>query len=175
MKKPTYVPHLLTYLFASQFCYGKNVIDIGCGDGYGLQLLSTFAKSCVGLDISPNALRISQMHKYHCATVTQRLDLEHEPLAGSWDYLPSESVVYVALEVLEHIDNPQILKDKGLVVFSVPFNYPHALHKTTYTNEEQVMSLFPGRKVEVFYQTEFSIVKDKPASFVRYVGVVHED
>ena len=45
--------HLRFYQFASQFVRGKEVLDCGCGTGYGSALLAdSGAKSVLGIDFS---------------------------------------------------------------------------------------------------------------------------
>lgn len=168
MKKPTYVPHLLTYLYAASHIYGKEVTDIGCGDGSGLQVLSNFAKRCVGVDLSPRGIKIAEMKKYLCPTTL---------VLGKIEDITEWTEVVVALETLEHLENPfglQYIFDHGVkkVVFSVPFNYPHPLHTAVFTTEAEVLELFPARNVEIFYQSDFTITSSKPESFVRFIGIV---
>src|SRR5580704_9565557 len=48
--------HLKVYKFGKQFAAGKDVLDVGCGTGYGTALLGEVAGSIVGVDISEPAL-----------------------------------------------------------------------------------------------------------------------
>jgi SAM-dependent methyltransferase len=52
-----YYYHLKVYRFAEQFAAGKDVLDVGCGTGYGTALLGKTAHSATGIDISKQALR----------------------------------------------------------------------------------------------------------------------
>jgi len=49
--------HLKVYKFLGQFVQGADVLDIGCGTGYGTAHLAENAKSIVGVDISKSALK----------------------------------------------------------------------------------------------------------------------
>jgi len=49
--------HLEVYRFAQQFAAGKEVLDVGCGTGYGTALLREVARAATGIDISAQALR----------------------------------------------------------------------------------------------------------------------
>jgi ubiquinone/menaquinone biosynthesis C-methylase UbiE len=49
--------HFKVYRFMRQFAIDKDVIDIGCGTGYGTAHLAEMAKSIVGVDISEPALK----------------------------------------------------------------------------------------------------------------------
>ena len=52
-----YYYHLKVYRFAAQFAADKDVLDVGCGTGYGTALLRATARSATGIDISKQALR----------------------------------------------------------------------------------------------------------------------
>jgi ubiquinone/menaquinone biosynthesis C-methylase UbiE len=54
--------HLKVYKFLLQFAAGADVLDSGCGTGYGTALLGEKAKSIVGIDISKAALSWAQKH-----------------------------------------------------------------------------------------------------------------
>jgi len=51
-----YKEHLSLYNFARKFVLDKEVLDIGCGTGYGTFFLSNIAKSVIGVDISIDAI-----------------------------------------------------------------------------------------------------------------------
>lgn len=52
-----YINHLRVYQYVSQFVANKDVLDVGCGVGYGTALLSRTARHCTGIDISRLAIR----------------------------------------------------------------------------------------------------------------------
>ncbi len=52
--------HLEAYQFAKQFAVGADVLDCGCGTGYGTALLGEVAKSAFGIDISQQAVRFAK-------------------------------------------------------------------------------------------------------------------
>ena len=47
-----FVNHLRVYQFVSQFVKGKQILDVGCGVGYGTALLGRNASRAVGIDLS---------------------------------------------------------------------------------------------------------------------------
>jgi ubiquinone/menaquinone biosynthesis C-methylase UbiE len=54
--------HLKVYKFLLQFAHEADVLDCGCGTGYGTALLAEKAKSIVGIDISKAALTWAKKH-----------------------------------------------------------------------------------------------------------------
>jgi SAM-dependent methyltransferase len=57
------VSHKTRYEFASRFVEGKRVLDVGCGSGYGAQmLLDAGAKKVVGIDIDKEALTFAKKY-----------------------------------------------------------------------------------------------------------------
>ena len=48
--------HIARYAFAATFARGKQVLDLGCGTGYGSEELARTAELAVGLDCSPDAI-----------------------------------------------------------------------------------------------------------------------
>src|SRR5437588_3248413 len=49
--------HLARYLVAAQFVAGRDVVDLGCGTGWGTALLArASARRCVGVDADPAAV-----------------------------------------------------------------------------------------------------------------------
>lgn len=103
--------HRARYKFAVKFIEGMNVIDIGCGEGYGSYLMGGFAETVVGVDLSEeavvNALELYSSDKVDFKTgdVTRLSYPENEFDAG------------VCFEVIEHIENPgDLLKEAGRVI-----------------------------------------------------------
>ena len=68
--------HLMVYQFAAQFTAGKDVLDVGCGTGYGTALLAKEARSAVGVPTSlplrssghGNATQPFAISKWTCST-----------------------------------------------------------------------------------------------------------
>ncbi len=159
------------YTWASQFCYGKKVLDIGCGEGYGLSIVSNFASKVIGLDISESFLKKANVQGYNCNAEQKVFDLEKEIINEEFD-------VCLAFEVLEHIDNPKEVLDslkEKTVIFSVPHAYPHRLHKTDYYSLEDVKKLIPDRDVDWYYLSGTNITKTIPEKIDRYIGVAYID
>ena len=101
---------------------GKRVVDFGCATGYFAQLLRKAGCTVVGVEINPEAAKISE--QYCESVVVADLDFVHLS-----EILPEADFdVAVFGDVLEHLRDPwrvlkearQLLKPNGFVVASIP-------------------------------------------------------
>ncbi|OGE34553.1 hypothetical protein A3C32_04385 [Candidatus Daviesbacteria bacterium RIFCSPHIGHO2_02_FULL_41_14] len=107
----------------------KKILDIGCGDGFYLYLLSSVIPSAeiIGIDPDPKALKSAKRN-----LLGDKIELKK----GSIYKLPFKDESFdliIVSEVLEHLENDakgisevyRILRPSGLAFFSVPHaNYP---------------------------------------------------
>jgi O-antigen biosynthesis protein len=138
--------HLLRYHFAAQFCAGKRVIDLGCGEGYGSAMLAATAATVVGIEIELGVVE-------HARGAYQRPNLEF--LEGSvldLDRIPPASIdVAVCFEVLEHVQEHEQLLDGinrvlapgGLLAISTPDRILYS-ERNDYHNPFHVHELDPA-------------------------------
>lgn len=131
--------HLARYWLAADLARGLEVLDAGCGAGYGSEMIAQAgATRVVGIDLAPEAI----------ATASERLgevadfqvgDVHDPPFdEGSFDLV-------VCFEVLEHLEDPEpaiialkaVLRQNGLLIVSSPNRgvyppgNPHHLHEFT--------------------------------------------
>lgn len=116
----TFWEHIHRYRFACQFCKGKRVLDIACGEGYGsAALTSVGACSVIGVDISPEAVAHAKA-KYGINAII-----------GSAEAIPVETGsidLVVSFETIEHVPSPskfiqeirRVLAPGGKLVISTP-------------------------------------------------------
>lgn len=120
--KILFYEHLNRYIYSTHYSKGKDVLDIACGEGYGTYLLSQFAESAIGIDISEEAIKHAQ-RKYirkglsylRQNALEMRLKKKHFDLV-------------VSFEFIEHIENQdqfiqevkKRLSDNGLFILSTP-------------------------------------------------------
>ncbi len=173
-KHVRYIDHLGAYLWAAKHVYGKRILEIGSGEGYGAQLLSLFVTKIEGIDSSPAFTRRAQSNKYHCPARFQQANLEVDKI----DFGDAQAVV--AFEILEHLINPHHFLSQipaGVpLLFSVPHNYPHPLHVTDFNSWADVHKMVSPhfKETQIFWMKD-GVVYDHEVPFdtdtCRYVGI----
>jgi 2-polyprenyl-3-methyl-5-hydroxy-6-metoxy-1,4-benzoquinol methylase len=102
---PYMVQHVGRYLWAMDAARGKDVIDLGCGDGYGAFLLSWVASSVVGIDLSDAAItEARQKYSGHPSGPEYRIGDLTQPAE-----LPDSAQLATCFEVLEHVPQAQLV------------------------------------------------------------------
>lgn len=119
---PLFRQYLAAYEYALQFAKDKVVLDVGCGEGYGTNLLASVAKKAVGIDYSKEALDKASKNYASDKTVFFRNNINHIVLADE------SFELIVAFQVIEHLARPHILLSKirdllkvsGIFLLSTP-------------------------------------------------------
>jgi 2-polyprenyl-3-methyl-5-hydroxy-6-metoxy-1,4-benzoquinol methylase len=123
------IPHIMRYAWATQFCWQKRVVDLGCGSGYGSFILSMVAKEVIGADLSIDAIIYAGDNFEADNLFFTICDLEN-------DELPLGEV-YAAFEVLEHLEDPAALVQMAKpLVWSIPISNKNQWHKQVLSMEE---------------------------------------
>lgn len=117
-----YLIHLRAYEEAARLGQNKSILDVGCNNGYGIEVMKRLGCSRVaGMDVSPDALRSAR----------QRLGLEAELYLYDGKKLPIESGTFdiiTSFQCIEHIQDcdrylseiRQLLKPGGTAIFTTP-------------------------------------------------------
>ena len=121
-----YKNHCKFYGFAAQFVKGKDVVDVGCGTGYGCKIFkSTGATIVSGSDISKKAIAYARSHYKECSDfIIQGITDLHRYKDDAFD-------VSICSEVLEHVKEygktrqavaelKRITKPGGLIIIGTP-------------------------------------------------------
>jgi len=173
---PTYAEHLARYAFALHFCYKRNVLDVGCNDGSGSQLLSLSADRMTVADIDQRSLNAAKGKSFECLTDFVPCDFEHDFPDGRWDTI-------VGFEIIEHLEQTDRfvrniadhLTDGGVFVFSVPHMVANPQHKTLF-DEEKIRALITRHlTLDALYVQDAECISGKPMykGLKCYVGVAH--
>ncbi len=139
--------HVARYQWASAWVVGRQVLDAGCGVGYGSLLLrAAGATHVIGVDIAEEAIDVAREHvsggvDFICG------DISEIPLAdGSCD-------VVVCFEAIEHVQDQsrvldelrRVLTPAGLLIISSPnrevYEEGNPHHTREYTPEELLIAL----------------------------------
>ena len=120
-----YLMHVATYNFSIKYISGKDVLDMGCGTGYGTALIADKCASICGVDISDEAVTYAT-DKYRADNLSYKTirKVEDAPLPfsdGSFD-------VVLSFQVIEHILDPatyleeicRVLKPGGIFIVATP-------------------------------------------------------
>jgi SAM-dependent methyltransferase len=131
--------HLARYWLAADLASGLDVLDAGCGVGYGAEMIARAGASrVVGIDLAPEVI----------ATASERVGEVADFQVGDVQDLPFDEGsfdVVVCFEVLEHLEDPEpaitalndVLREGGLLIVSSPNRgvyppgNPHHLHEFT--------------------------------------------
>lgn len=155
--------HIIRYLFSSQLCKGKKVLDAGCGAGYGSKILATTGQAdhVTGMDISNETVEYAR-HFYGQETITFTQGSVEDMTQiedGSMD-------VVVSFEVIEHLQDQnaflnevkRVLKPDGIFIVSTPNKYTYPEGNPYHTKElypEEFVTLMNEyyTHVEVYHQS----------------------
>jgi SAM-dependent methyltransferase len=90
--------HLAVYEWVAQRCGGLDVVDMACGEGYGVEVLARRARRVTGVDANPEAYEHAR-RKYARPGVRFVRDLVES--YGE----PCDAVVF--LQTIEHVQDPE--------------------------------------------------------------------
>ena len=111
--------HLAVYEWVAGRCAGLEVVDMACGEGYGVNVLARSARKVTGVDANPEAHEHARL-KYTRPGVRFVRDL-----VDSWSE-PCDAVVF--LQTIEHVQDPaavlahfrEMLRPGGAAYVSTP-------------------------------------------------------
>ena len=90
--------HLAVYEWIAEGCAGLHVVDMACGEGYGVDVLARRARRVTGVDANPEAHEHARL-KYSRPGVRFVRDL----IERHWE--PCDAVVF--LQTIEHVADPE--------------------------------------------------------------------
>lgn len=142
-----FMAHLSIYDFASRDTSGKNVLDAGCGTGYGTNHLLVTGKAAfvVGIDASADSIRYCNSHYSALPLKFVQAELGGiRGIDGCFDYI-------FCSNVLEHVFNidtgllqlSRALKKSGRMLIAVPPVVSEAHLKSSFNNPYHVNNFHP--------------------------------
>ncbi len=114
--------HLASYNFAIKYVKNKNVLDYGCGTGYGTFNLAEQATSVIGIDISSEAINYAKLnYSSNNINFITNSNFEKKNFKEKFD-------VVTSFQVIEHVKNEDhylksiynLLKPGGIFLLTTP-------------------------------------------------------
>lgn len=113
--------HQFTYRYAQQFAEGKDILDLGCGTGYGSAILAEQADHVVGVDNDAQAIDYCRAHFGGPNVVFEQADATALPMDREFD-------MAVSFQVIEHVHDAgafvdllkMAVKNDGLIMITTP-------------------------------------------------------
>jgi 2-polyprenyl-3-methyl-5-hydroxy-6-metoxy-1,4-benzoquinol methylase len=134
--------HRAAYLHARELARGRDVLDAGCGEGFGTVLLAETARSVLAVDYSATAIAAARAAHARPNLEFRQLDLYSLPtLDRRFDLITN-------FQVLEHLTEPigflralgSVLKPDGMLMLTTPNRLTtvseNPYHVREYTAEE---------------------------------------
>jgi 2-polyprenyl-3-methyl-5-hydroxy-6-metoxy-1,4-benzoquinol methylase len=117
-----YLMHLKTYEYASALAEGRNVLDWGCNNGWGLPILARTAQRVGGLDTNEDRVKEARERYPEYAKNIWLYDGQNIPFTErDWDVVISNQVIEHVPDVASYVKGILSgLSDEGVVLFGTP-------------------------------------------------------
>lgn len=127
VRNDLFVAHESIYHFAATLAQDRQVLDAGCGTGYGSAVLGRAARSVLGVDIDARSVAYAKRHFCRGNVSFEIADLQQLAFDDYFDLV-------VASNSLEHLDEARAfvagarraLRPHGLLLIAVPPIYGEA-------------------------------------------------
>ena len=114
-----YRRHLVVYEWIAERVWGRRVVDLACGEGYGTSVLARTARSVVGVDANPEAFEHAR------AKYTTRTTRFERDLIDTWQ---GDVDCVVFLQTIEHVQDAdatlahirELIGPTGIAFISTP-------------------------------------------------------
>jgi SAM-dependent methyltransferase len=150
--------HQVVYQRLAPRCAGRNVLEAGCGEGYGADLIAGVARRVVAVDYDEAA--VAHVRSRYARVEVMQANLAELPL-------PDASVdVVVNFQVIEHLwDQAQfvaecarVLRPSGLLMMSTPNRITFSPGRDTPVNPFHTRELNAGELTELLVDGGFAEV-----------------
>jgi ubiquinone/menaquinone biosynthesis C-methylase UbiE len=174
-KAAMHLGHMASYKYALRFAYGRQVLDLGCGVGYGAHYLASYGASrVVAVDVDGVALDYARASYSHPCIHYQRCDGQRLPFAdAAFEFVFSS-------QVIEHMPDTRaflteikrVLKPQGACLITTPNKHlfspdpaggPGRFHISEMTPKQFELlgrGVFPGAQMVGIPQNSLQIQPD---------------
>lgn len=129
--------HLCAYRFAKDYANEQDVLDIGCGEGYGSYFLAGFARRVTGIDYDPEVIDYAK-EKYKRDNL-EFLALDIKTLGS----LKKKFNIICSFQFIEHLRDAkaflasikEALSENGIFICSTPNRYDASPNSNTPLNK----------------------------------------
>ena len=159
------------YLFASEYCNSRHVVEIGCGAGQGLDLVSKEAERVTGCDIDEINLEIAMdTYNSHPKVIIRKMDAEKLLFDDhSIDtILLFETIYYINQVKNFFLEAHRILKEAGYLIICTAnkdwSNFNPSPYSVQYYSVPELYNLASSFGFEVTMYGSFPDKNDTPLS-----------
>jgi SAM-dependent methyltransferase len=144
------------YSFAAEHAQERDCLEVGCGSGFGLELIARRAKRVVGGDLTESNLRSARKHSPQRPLA--RFDAQRLPFAdASFDVVVMFEVIYYVNDIREALrEVRRVLRSHGEVLVCLPNRERPGFHESplscSYPSASELRGMLSeaGFDVEVF-------------------------
>jgi len=118
----SYLLHRKAYEYAGEMVRKKSVLDWGCNDGYGLELLREFTPQLAGLDSAEVSVLAARQRLPELSPMIRMYDGVRPPFpAISFDVITSFQVIEHVTDLRTYLSHiVEVLKPAGTAIFTTP-------------------------------------------------------
>lgn len=118
------------YSLAAKHARDRDYLEIGCGSGFGLQLVARAARRVVGGDVTESNLRASREHSPDLAVAL--LDAHRLPFAdSSFDVVAMFEVIYYFADIAQALSEAgRVLRPTGELIVCLPNRERPGFHES---------------------------------------------
>lgn len=115
-----FINHRKVYQFISQWVTDRDVLDVGCGTGYGTAMLAEHASRVTGIDYSKAAIKFARQH--YAKPEFCVMDAHHLRFPdGAFDFIfSSENFEHLADQAAHLLELRRVLRKGGICFIATP-------------------------------------------------------
>ena len=146
-EKALYQKHLKPYHIVKNELNGLNVLEIGCGAGYGLEIIHSYAEMITTVDIDESSLTYAQ-NKYD----QPNINFIHADILEGIKFEDNSFDYVISFQVIEHFTHKNVKKYLSEIQRVLK---PGG--KAFFTTPNRNTRLLPGQKpINTYHPTEYS-------------------